>query len=194
VGGLADALSTDRHLAPFLPLPGKDNGLDIEGLVALPDGVLVGLRGPVLRGWAVVLELHLRDVPGRSDRLALRRDPPGYRTHFLDLDGLGVRDLARAGDDVLVLAGPAMDLDGPVRLHRWIGAAAERTSRLVRADEVVRLDGDLPVGHGENEGKDHPEGITLLPDGRRVLVVYDSPADARVPNEGPVLADVLPLP
>src|SRR4051794_16717126 len=194
VGGLADALSTDRHLAPFLPVPGKDNGLDVEGLVALPEGVLVGLRGPVLRGWAVVLELHLHEVPGRSARLALSRDGRGYRSFFLDLGGLGIRDLARAGDDVLVLAGPTMDLDGPVRLHRWLSAAAERKTRLVRADEVVRLDGDLPVGSGEDEGKDHPEGVTPLPDGERVLVVHDSPTEARAPDGGPVLADIIRLP
>ncbi|SDY47962.1 Protein of unknown function [Modestobacter sp. DSM 44400] len=55
VGGLADQLSLDQHLAPFLAIPSKDNGLDVEGIVALGDTVLLGLRGPVLRGWAVVL-------------------------------------------------------------------------------------------------------------------------------------------
>ncbi len=193
VGGLADARSTDRHLAPFLAQPGKDNGPDVEGLAALEDGVLVGLRGPVLRGWAVVLELHTGSVPGVTPRLALRGDGRRYRSYFLDLGGLAVRDLARAGDDVLVLAGPTMDLDGPVRLHRWIGAARERRTRLVRDDEVVRFEGDLPFGSGEAEGRDHAEGVTLLPDGRRVLVVYDSPTDARTPAAGPVLADELSL-
>ena len=68
-GGLADVLSIDEHLAPFVGIPCKDNGLDVEGIVALDDGVLIGLRGPVLRGWAVVLELHPRrclDAPTGS--------------------------------------------------------------------------------------------------------------------------------
>ncbi len=197
VGGLVDVLSTDEHLAPFLAGPSKDNGLDIEGIVAVDDGVVVGLRGPVLRGWAVALELRLRDVPGRPARLALRRDGHAYRTYFLDLDGLGVRDLCRLGDDILVLAGPTTDLDGPVRLYRWHGAARKREARVVRGEQITRLPGDLPVGTDEEEGHDHAEGITLLPDEQHesVLVVYDSPASARTPaGGGVVLADVFVLP
>ena len=49
---------SDRHLSPWLALPGKDNGFDIEGVAVSGERVFLGLRGPVLRGWAVVLELH----------------------------------------------------------------------------------------------------------------------------------------
>jgi hypothetical protein len=52
--GLADLLSGDEHLAPLLVIPSKDNGLDVEGLAAHGESPFVGLRGPVLRGWAVV--------------------------------------------------------------------------------------------------------------------------------------------
>jgi hypothetical protein len=197
VGGLADALSTDDHLAPFLAVPGKDNGLDVEGLAVMDDGtVLVGLRGPVLRGWAVVLELRLDEVPGRPDRLTLR-DCDKY---FLRLDGLGVRDLCRDGDDLLVLAGPTMDLDGPTRLYRWHGAVRKRKSPVVRDEKLTRLDVQLPLrpdGAEPEEGRDKAEGITLVPDAAEpaVLVVYDTPADARQRNDGrTVLADVVPLP
>jgi len=59
--GLLDLLADDEHLASFLAIPGKDNGLDIEGVAAHgdPDAetLYLGLRGPVLRGWAVVLEI-----------------------------------------------------------------------------------------------------------------------------------------
>jgi hypothetical protein len=44
---LTEALSTDAHLKDFLPLPGKDNGFDIEGLAVVGERVFVGLRGPV---------------------------------------------------------------------------------------------------------------------------------------------------
>jgi hypothetical protein len=194
VGGLADVLSTDEHLAPFLALPSKDNGLDVEGIVGLEDGVLLGLRGPVLRGWAVVLELRPVEVPGRADRLALPSDGPPYRKYFLQMDGLGVRDLCRVDDDVLVLAGPTMDLDGPVRLYRWIGAGRERGSGLIRREQVpfVRK---LPHGRGKTRGFDHAEGITLLRDNGHdeVLVVYDSPAESRKRNGDVVLTDVVRL-
>jgi hypothetical protein len=198
-GDLLNALSTpedhpDQHLAPFLTLPGKDNGLDIEGLVIVDDAVLVGLRGPVLRGWAVVLELRPRTHPEHPHRLVLGGEGRGYRKIFLHLDGLGVRDLCRAGDDVLVLAGPTMDLDGPVRLYRWrAGAVADRDQVVDHGDLTVL--GELPFGEDDDSGHDHAEGITLLTEGDRpdVLVVYDSPAPARRLSADAVLADVVQL-
>ncbi len=193
---LTDLLADDEHLAPFLAIPSKDNGLDVEGLAVLGDSLLVGLRGPVLRGWAVVLEVHpVDDGPGR---LALGAFPDGsrYRKHLLDLDGLGVRDLCPHGDDLLVLTGPTMALSGPVRVYRWHGAAGTDTDRVVRGDELTR---ELELLHGD--GVDHAEGIALLDadaDGpaeadRRLLVVYDSPAPARLPTDLTVVADTLPL-
>ena len=195
-GDLVAALASDDYVAPFLPLPGKDGGLDIEGLVALDDALLLGLRGPVLRGWAVVLEVRLRtdpDDPGRL-RLAEADDGAGYRSIVLDLDGLGVRDLCRVGNDVLVLAGPTMALDGPFRLYRWPGAAAERR-RVVRGADLTRL-AELPSGQGADEGLDHPEGLTPLggEDPDALLVVYDSPAPGRLTAPAAVLADVFALP
>jgi hypothetical protein len=119
---LVDALRADEHIGPFLAIPSKDNGLDIEGLVTLPPRLLVGLRGPVLRGWAIVLELEPRLDPADPTLLHLAPldSPAGrsYRKHFLDMDGLGVRDLTRHGDDLLILAGPTMLLDGPSRILR----------------------------------------------------------------------------
>jgi hypothetical protein len=61
--GLLDALRADEHIGAFLAIPSKDNGFDVEGLVALPPRLLVGLRGPVLRGWAIVLEIEPRPDP-----------------------------------------------------------------------------------------------------------------------------------
>jgi Protein of unknown function (DUF3616) len=190
---LTDLLDDDPHLAPFLSIPGKDNGVDIEGIAVRGDRVYVGLRGPVLRGWAVLLELrpgtHPHD-PGRLRLLPLDDDAP-YRTHFLDLGGLGIRDLCPHGDDLLILTGPSMDLDGPVRLIRWPGAATAEEPEIVPAGAVELL-GDLPYGHGD----DHAEGIALLdePGGPRLLVVYDSPAADRHTPEGGILADVVALP
>ena len=136
----------------------------------------------------------VREVHGRPSRLALRRDGRAYRTYFLDLGGLGVRDLCRVGDVILVLAGPTMDLDGPVRLYRWHGAARARAERVIRGARITRLPGELPIGTGEDEGRDHPEGITLVPGerGESVLVVYDSPAPARRRGDV-ILADVVVL-
>jgi Protein of unknown function (DUF3616) len=186
-------LRDDEHLGPFLPIPGKDNGLDIEGIAVSGDRVYLGLRGPVLRGWAFVLELRPYVDPAAPDRLRLREFDDGevYRKHVLDLDGLGVRDLCQAGDDLLVLAGPTMDLDGPVRIYRWVGAARTEMPTIVRGDLLAR---ELEVTYGE--GDDHAEGLSLIgpPEDRRVLVVFDSPAADRLTDDGAVLADVLRLP
>ena len=68
-GGRLDELATviadDEHFAPFAGIPGKDNGLDIEGLAVTDDRVYLGLRGPVLRGWACVLSNSSSNRPAR---------------------------------------------------------------------------------------------------------------------------------
>ncbi|MBT2211875.1 DUF3616 domain-containing protein [Actinomadura sp. NEAU-AAG7] len=194
---LTDLLADDPHLAPFLSIPSKDNGLDVEGIAAHGDRLYIGLRGPVLRGWAVLVEI--RPGTDRRDPRRLRALPVGddddelYRTHFLDLGGLGIRDLCPHGDDLLILTGPSMDLDGPVRVVRWRGAAKTDAAEIVPASELEVL-GELPYGDGD----DHAEGIAVLdePDGSglRVLVVYDSPSPARLTADGGVLADVIVLP
>ena len=189
---LRDLLADDEHLAPFLPIPGKDNGLDVEGVAVAGERVYLGLRGPVLRGWAMVLELRPEVDPDDPARLVLRPFADGrrYRKHVLRLAGLGVRDLCPHGGDLLVLGGPTMDLDGPVHVFRWHGALTADTPQVVR-DELLTRELDLPFGIGD----DHAEGIGLLGEDadQRLLVVYDSPAPERL-VEGGVTADVVRLP
>jgi hypothetical protein len=181
---LADLLAGDPHLGPFVSIPSKDNGLDVEGVAVLGGRLFVGLRGPVLRGWATVLEIRPESDPGRPGFLRLADIDGGpYRTHFLDLGGLGVRDMCPYRDGLLILAGPTMSLDGPVRLLRW----DPRDEPSVLHEPV--LVGDLPYG----DGCDHPEGITVL-DGDRLLVVHDSPSAQRLTPQGGVLADIVRMP
>ncbi|GAA4249074.1 DUF3616 domain-containing protein [Dactylosporangium darangshiense] len=190
---LRNLLRDDPHLAPFLAIPGKDNGLDIEGIAVHGDRVYLGLRGPVLRGWAFVLELRPYTDPADPARLRLREFDDGarYRKHVLALDGLGIRDMCPSGEDLLVLAGPSMDLDGPVRVYRWHHAAHAAAPQVVRGDDL-RRELDLPFGDGD----DHAEGIAIVgpPQRRRLLVVYDSPAPRRLAEDGAVLADLVELP
>jgi hypothetical protein len=210
---LTRALRDDPHLGAALAMPSKENGLDIEGLAAAGARLFLGLRGPVLRGMAVVLEIEPRPHRGRPDRLALGRIGPGrrrYRKHFLDLCGLGVRDLCVDGDDLLVLAGPTMTLDGRCVVFRWPGAVAaarEGAAAAARGDDAPRDDvlvGDdvlqvaleLPYGVGTEEHVEHPEGIAFVPDaaGRRALiVVHDSPAEHRRRGSYEIEADLYRL-
>jgi hypothetical protein len=80
--GLRDVLTGDPHVGPFVPLPSKDNGLDVEGVVALGSRMLVGLSGPVLRGWAVVVELAPVTHPADSRRLILGPVTAGSPAEF----------------------------------------------------------------------------------------------------------------
>lgn len=195
---LTKALQSDKHLQPFLSIPGKDNGFDIEGLAVVGKRVFVGLRGPVLRGWAVILELE----PKAADDTTLRLKPIGpggclYRKHFLQLDGLGIRDLVVDGQDLLILAGPTMVLDGPVVLFRWPGGTQPEEESVVFAEGLQTVTA-VPYGLETDRGYDHPEGMTWFRSGkgddRALLVVNDATADSRKVGDYSVRADVLPLP
>jgi hypothetical protein len=200
---ITEALAEDDHLWPFVAIPGKENGLDIEGIAVGAGGrTFLGLRGPVLRGWAVVVEVVIGADARRPNRLALtrmdaanraNRRHPTYRKHFLDLDGLGIRDLRVRGADLLILAGPTMALDGPFALYRWRGGARPKGEALVAGRTLERLF-DLP----SSPGGDHAEGLTLLPAARgepdRLLVVYERASRRRHRGASGALADVYTLP
>jgi hypothetical protein len=194
-------MAVDDHLSAFAAtpggkasIPGKDNGVDIEGLAVLAeDRVLVGLRGPVLRGWAMVLDLRIKaSKEHTSGRIKMKGNPRALSKHFLDLGGLGIRELRADHDDLIILAGPTMVLDGPVRLFRWPGgAAADRSS--VAPTEDLQLICELPHGHGD----DHPEGFTLIgaTGASDLLIAHDSPNTDRLRNDGKtLLMDVFPWP
>ncbi len=193
---LMDVLMDDEHLAPFLSIPGKDNGFDIEGLAVAGKRVFVGLRGPVLRGWAIILELSLKEDREDPSILKLKRIGPDgrrYRKHFLNLGGLGIRDLAVQGADLLILAGPSMDLDGPVTVFRWVDGTEPKGESMLDEKDVKRVI-DVPFG----QGVDHAEGICLYSaDGgkaKSLLVVYDAACVSRQVGECSLAADVFHLP
>jgi Protein of unknown function (DUF3616) len=189
-GGLLELLSGDPHLNSFVgsrPIPGKDNGIDFEGLAVANDRVFIGLRGPVLRGWAVIVELQAGDGPD-IDPKPIGTEDRRYRKHFLDLRGLGVRDLCRHGNDLLILAGPTMVLDGRTSVLRWRGAMKSKEEEVLRKDDL-ECELNIPFG----KGNDRAEGITMLADGRSALVVYDTPADERKSGDHGVRADVFEL-
>ncbi|OGX84802.1 hypothetical protein BEN47_15825 [Hymenobacter lapidarius] len=192
---LIDLLAHDPHLKAFVEIPGKDNGLDIEGLAVSTQGqVFVGLRGPVLRGWALVLELRLEE--DKHGRLRLGKVEGAtekyYKKHFLDLGGMGLRELRLRGHDLLLLAGPTMDLDGTIAVYCWPNATQQATDSLVPGKQLQRIF-DVPHGHGPTAGQDKAEGMALLDD-QHVLIVFDSPTDARKTGANQIVADAYRLP
>jgi hypothetical protein len=175
-------------LGPFCAIPSKDNGLDIEGLAVRGNRVFAGLRGPVLRGWAVILDFEVGETAGNQNRLTLTRP---IRKHLLRLDGLGVREIALHHKDLFVLAGPTMDLDGPVGLYRWANATDRAADSLTGFGEGIEKVLDVPF----EQGKDHAEGIALIRDGLQLqaMICYDSPHASRTPSANQILLDVFDL-
>ena len=100
----------------------------VEALVALaaqqrPDVVV--LSGDITPVSYTHLDVYKRQVEARGDQLRLvPLDDSGtlIRKHFLQLDGLGVRDLHFSGDDLYILAGPTMVLNGDIRVFKWPAA------------------------------------------------------------------------
>jgi Protein of unknown function (DUF3616) len=192
-GALGKLLKADEHVGRFIKVPAKENGFDLEGIAVRGSRVFLGLRGPVLRGWAIILQLDLKETrPGRLRPRRIGPDGERYRKHFLDLEGLGIRDLTFDRDRLLILAGPTMDLDGPVRVFAWPDCLAAGRQTIITGDELEPLL-DVPF----QRGADHAEGIAVLgraDGGAELLVVYDSPARQRLHDDGTSIdADVFQL-
>lgn len=81
-----------------------------------------------------------------------------------------------------------MDLDGPVRVYKLENGVNIRENVLSKP-EIIK---EIPYGNGD----DHAEGMTLFTEftqTRSILVLYDSPAEARLQGDSDVVADVFKL-
>lgn len=101
-------------LRPFARLPSKDNGLDVEGAAHVGEHFWFGLRGPVLRGQALMVRVA--------------SDLRGPELFPLDLGGSGIRGLtwgksAHLGEGFLVVAGPTLAGPAPFALWHWVPPA-----------------------------------------------------------------------
>ncbi len=188
---LVDLLEDDPHLKRFLKLPSKENGLDVEGLAVRGERVFLGCRGPVLRGYAVIIELALKSESGQ---LAAQRleGKQRYRKYFLPLGGLGTRSILLDGEDMIILAGPTMPVGVPSQVYRWQGAMRHEESAVI-GDSELELLGDLHA----NIDDDRPEAIehwSREEGARSLMVVHDTPAPGRVDKvRKTILADIIEL-
>lgn len=192
---LIDALMEDEHLGRFVrdPVPSKENGLDIEGIACRGNRVWLGLRGPVLRGWAVMLELELEE--GEPRVLEMKPFDTGrpYRKHFVDLNGLGIRELLFQEEDLLLLAGPTMEHRGFTRVYRLKGVLDRDKDSVIEADgKELELLFTLPFSEENNA-----EGLALMPClgfPDSLLVAYDLVDQSRLVGDRAVFMDVFRLP
>lgn len=140
--------ATAANLAP------EDQGTNIEGLAALPNGTLViGFRNPRPGNAAIVVTLtNPADVvAGQPARFGSGAT--------LDLDGLGIRSMAYSPvhGAVLIIAGPA-GIGGPFRLYRWSGALG---------------DGPVAITDLTSPATSAPEVVVTYPNTKDVQILFD---------------------
>lgn len=145
-----------RLSEPTVPdLAPKLNGTNVEGLTALPGGVLaVGFRNPQVGSNALVVTLTNPDAV-----------LTGARAKFgqaiqLNLGGAGIRGLAwsDAHQAVLILSGPRDESAGPYALWKWSGTAG---SAPVKVQDLT-----APADSA-------PEAVIPYPGTKDVQVLFD---------------------
>lgn len=191
---LTRVLADDPHFGPYMEIPGKDNGFDIEGLAVDGKRLLLGLRGPVLRGWSAFIEIEVKEHAGHLRLAPLDDKGTLLRKHFLQLDGLGIRDLHFSGDDLYVLAGPTMVLNGDIRIFKWPNARAalRDNQQAVRFESALTESVALPHGRGVNRAEALCDLPPALANGKPSwLVLYDAPGPERRDGDSTVFGDLL---
>ncbi len=181
---LRPLLEAQPVLQPFLHTPGKENGVDLEGMAVHGGHLFVGFRGPVLRhNYVPVLVLALEDLQDCVATPTTGDIDCGLR--YLNLGGRGVRGMHPVDDGLLLIGGPVGDGRFSYRLYFWDGEDCFPAQG--RPACVLKDLGVIPDTH--NAGA---EGIVVLggnDDSWDVLIVYDGveggrPTRLRVPRPG----------
>ena len=144
--GLLDDLVRDSrfaefHLAEASTRPPKEpDALNIEGLSATPEEhLLLGFRNPTPHEKALL-------IPLINPNEVIEGKPPRFDAAvLLDLDGLGIRDMAYFEGAYFIIAGP-WHSGGNFEFYRWIGGKAAPQKFTVK-----------------HLGDYHPEAIIIYP-------------------------------
>ena len=146
----------DKDLAP------KDQGFNIEGLAASPDGstLWIGLRNPRPerngRPQAVVIPIH------NPEQVIASGTTPEFGDPLLwDFGGLGIRSMEYDPRRACywIIAGPHDSDNRPLALYRWDGDPAAKPTFINGLDA-------LPDGFT-------PEALVCFPDDPRLLLLSD---------------------
>lgn len=110
---LLPLIEASQILSPFLTIPSKENGIDIEGIAARKDHLYIGFRGPVLRGnLTPILKLTLSSGIFKIQK---------HKLKWVNLNGLGIRDMVADDQRIYLLAGPVNQIPNQFELYRWDG-------------------------------------------------------------------------
>jgi hypothetical protein len=155
---LRRAFGASKLLTTFSALPGKENGIDIEGLAISNEQLYVGFRGPVLRDNFVPI-LRMK-ISGEDEAELL----------FVTLGGRGIRDMIAVPDGFLIIGGATGDQEMPYEIYRWDGKDMVKGRDRPPGGTVTPL---CTLPH-EEAGK--PEGIVITAQssaGMEAIIVYD---------------------
>ena len=192
---LSKALESDAHLGPYMDIPSKENGFDIEGLGVFGERVFLGLRGPVIGSYALILEIQLEESKKKHLKLKkIGRKGARYRKHFVNLYGMGIREIQinESSGDFYILAGPTMNLDGQISIFRIQEGLPDAEESITHREDIERLC-DVTVDEELEFNVDKAEGLAYLSD-NRFIVVYDSPSEERRLEGDDVYADIVTIP
>jgi len=154
---LQSRIESDPILGPFSQIPGKENGVDIEGIAAIGDELVVAFRGPVLRGGHVPVLKFDFDKPEDAETL------------LINLGDRGFRDIARVSDGFLLIGGPVGNEPISFDLYHWNGKDGVEGKE---ESSPVRHLGQIPIP----EKKAKPEGLAVMDTNSthwEVLIVFD---------------------
>ncbi|MBM3619958.1 MAG: DUF3616 domain-containing protein [Alphaproteobacteria bacterium] len=179
---------------PYTMASTKENGLDVEGLAIRRHAgdhatavALVGLRGPVIDGFAVLIEIRIRDHSKRGLKTVGKP-----RFHLLNLEGFGIRDLEWRDKDLLILAGPTMTRQRESALFRWNGAwknIAKGGKNVVEVNDIETI-GSLRMP----EDKSGPEVFTIVtPQEPEYMLLRDGIGKDRLRDQTGKASDLGPV-
>ncbi|MEN8133716.1 MAG: DUF3616 domain-containing protein [Pseudomonadota bacterium] len=148
-------------LKTFQNLPGKENGINIEGVAVKGKWLYLGFRSPVLRkNYVPVMKLKFAD-PDKTHELL-----------YLNLGGRGIRDITRVSDGFLIVAGPSGEGPASYQLYHWDGRdMVPGKDRSKQDTGKAKLLGEI---RPPKDGK--AEGITVLGEqttAYEIVIVYD---------------------
>lgn len=148
-------LGQHQILAPFLTVPGKENGVDIEGMTFLGGRIYLAFRSPVLRQNYVPI-------------ISMDKNGGDQKMLFVQLAGMGVRGLSTFEDHILILAGDPADAQDKFAVYRWNGrdmVQGHRDGQIKRVADLTAAGGAKPEGIYAS----HRQGESLF-----IYLVHDS--------------------
>ncbi len=158
---LQNIIKNDPVLKAFRNIPGKENGVDIEGLSVKGEWLYIGFRTPVFReNYVPVMKLKFDDPENT------------YELLYINLNGQGIRGMTSVSDGFLIVAGSVAAGLNSFQLYYWDGRdVIPGKDRVAGEIGKIRLLGGI---HPPKNGK--AEGIITIwekSDLYNLIIVYD---------------------